>query len=549
MRKIFIYSVSAVLAVSCLSGPALDFGIDTDVISVGAEGGVETVKVTTAESWTATTQDPWITISPANGSGPAECQVIVDSTLYFEGREGNVQIRELSSNAYREFKVSQSGFEHAITLGKNDIELPDFAVSTERSFDVVVSSNVDFDVETPGWLIPSKGKLVLDRQARPRNVTVHFDWIVNTTPQEKVAQVTFKPRGGVEAHADVLKVTQKAAQEIEIGVAGDSLALLAVSRNMNCWVGFDTSQQMKYWNNVDVWDEYDENYEQANRKHLEEYGTKIDGRVRFAEFDFFVTKEGIPYEVQYLTAAEDLVFFGNANTFLLYDLTPGEYICKLKNLKRLTIGAYGLTDLPASFADLKSLEALNIGSNNFQKIPEVLTPENFPNLKTLILLNAQRHVIGNLKINYREDCGGLIDEPDWAGRLLTWDALDTLRLSVNYLQGELPTFEGDSRFPVWSAEEVAACDTLPAALAGIPKVLPHAKLFSINLNRFHGNIPDWLLYHPALDQWYPESLVFPQDGVDRDGNQAKFDNEPVSLEYYYKFYEGCKENPYLGDEE
>lgn len=551
MRKILELSVIAGIIVSLVSCVSQDlaFDVDTEAISIGAEGGVQTIKVSTTDNWIATTQDPWITISPANGIGSAECKVIVDSTLYFNSRKGNVQIRELATDKYLEFTVSQDGFEHSISLKKNTVELPDFAVSTERSFDVVVSSNVEFDVDSPGWLKTSKDKLVLDREARPRNVTVHFEWNINTTPEEKVAKVQFKPRGGVEARADVLTVKQKAAQEIEIGVAGDSLALLAISRNMNCWVGFDTSQQMKFWSNVDVWDEYDENYAEANEKHLEQYGKKIDGRVRYAQFNFFVTKEGLPYEVQYLTAAEDLVFFGNANTFLLYDLTPGEYICKLENLKRLTIAAYGLTDLPAEFVNLKSLESLNIGSNNFQKIPSVLTPENFPNLKTLILLNAERHVIGNLKINYKEDCGGLIDEPDWVGRLLTWEALDTLRLSVNYLQGELPTLEGDPRFPVWSDSEVAACDTLPSALAGTPKVLPHTRLFSINLNRFHGNIPDWLLYHPALDQWFPESLVFPQDGVDREGNQAKFDNEPVSLEYYYKFYEGCKENPYLGDEE
>ena len=47
-------------------------------------------------------------------------------------------------------------------------------------------------------------------------------------------------------------------------------------------------------------------------------------------------------------------------------------------------------------------------------------------------------------------------------RLLRWDALDTLILSVNYLQGSLPSPEDDPDFPKWTRAEVDACDTLPA---------------------------------------------------------------------------------------
>jgi hypothetical protein len=45
-----------------------------------------------------------------------------------------------------------------------------------------------------------------------------------------------------------------------------------------------------------------------------------------------------------------------------------------------------------------------------------------------------------------------------------------------------------------------------------------------------------LLYHPSLDIWIPYSLVFPQEGNDRDGNKAGFSNEPVNLDYYYNLY-------------
>ena len=147
--------------------------------------------------------------------------------------------------------------------------------------------------------------------------------------------------------------------------------------------------------------------------------------------------------------------------------------------------------------------------------------------------------------------GGFVDEctKDENGerqfpvRMLKWNKLDTLRLSVNFLQGSLPDFEDDPEIPRWTAEEVNACDTLPSRLIGLPKVLPNTDLFSVNLNRLSGEIPDWLLLHPKLDLWIPFSLVFPQDGKDLDGNLCGFTNEPANLDYYYKEYVNKKYNP------
>ena len=66
--------------------------------------------------------------------------------------------------------------------------------------------------------------------------------------------------------------------------------------------------------------------------------------------------------------------------------------------------------------------------------------------------------------------------------------------------------------------------------------MPTTKFFAINLNRLSGTLPDWLLYHPAFDIWLPYSFIFPQEGRDRNGNQAIFSNEPPSLQYYYDVY-------------
>ena len=77
----------------------------------------------------------------------------------------------------------------------------------------------------------------------------------------------------------------------------------------------------------------------------------------------------------------------------------------------------------------------------------------------------------------------------------------------------------------------------------MPKVLPDTKFFAINFNRFTGYAPQWLLMHPNLDIWAPFSLVFPQEGKTKDGRNAGFYNEPVSLDYYYEIYQNKKYNP------
>ena len=298
----------------------------------------------------------------------------------------------------------------------------------------------------------------------------------------------------------------------------------------------DASKRMEEWSGVTLWVE-----------GMEGCTPEKVGRVKSAEFTFMNTKEKLPYEFRYLTAADELYIFGNTNTFQR-SLELGDDICELTQLRRLTVGAYGLVSLPKSLAKLKNLEYLNICSNNFQTVPDVLTKENFPNLRSLVMNANQRSVIYDLSNTTRTDLGGFIDEPEFPVDLIKWN-LDTLVLSVNYLHGKLPDFLDDDEVPCYEQADIDAVDTLPQYLADkrIKKVMTKTKRFAINHNRLTGNLPDWLLYHPALDLWVPYSLVFSQEGRGRDNKQAGFDNEPPSLSYYYKLYT-TKQQP-TGEEE
>ena len=543
--NIFVLAVVAFAAIACTNEPEIvDFKSDVNSIEVGASGGVKKIRIQSSDEWVASVgmqsngdPNPWITVSPANGRGSVACDFIIDSALTAYPRQATVSIRNIRTNKEQRITVKQEGYEYAIEVDRTDVEVKKFAEYGKRYFDVVVKTNFPFEVKIPQnsqyWIsrepaskLGDAYQLDLNRGIRPREVKVRFNWKINNSADTRLTDIEFVPTSDTiqVAHSDILRVVQEAAEPIVPETrAGDSLALLNIANTMQCWTVWDSSTPMNRWNGVTLWEE-----------RMDGCTPEKVGRVKRVEIFLCNSFEGLPYEFQYLTQAEEIYIFSNENS-MLKSLNLGEHICKLSNLKRLTVGAFGLSELPEEFKNLKNLEYLDLGSNNFQRVPSIITKENFPNLRALVLNAQQRHAVSDLS-NTRyatEDLGGLIEEEKFPEHLLKW-GLDTLVLSVNYLHGELPSFENDPEVPKWTEAEVIAADTLPMALVGTPKVMPTTKTFRINHNRLSGEAPKWLMMHPALDWWVPFSLIFPQEGRWSDGAKSGFSNEPASLVDYYK---------------
>ena len=543
--NIFVLAVAALAAIACTNEPEIvDFKSDINSIEVGASGGVKKVRIQSSDEWVASVgmqsngdPNPWITVSPANGRGSVACDFIIDSALTAYPRQATVSIRNIRTNKEQRIIVKQEGYEYSVEVDRTDVEVKKFAEYGKRYFDVVVKTNFDFEVKIPQnsqyWIsrepaskLGDAYQLDLNRGIRPREVVVRFNWKINNSADTRLTDIEFVPTSDTikVAHSDILRVVQEAAEPIVPETrAGDSLALLNIANTMQCWTVWDSSTPMNRWNGVTLWEE-----------RMEGCTPEKVGRVKRVEIFLCNSFEGLPYEFQYLTQAEEIYIFSNENS-MLKSLNLGEHICKLSNLKRLTVGAFGLSELPEEFKNLKNLEYLDLGSNNFQRVPSIITKDNFPKLRALVLNAQQRHAVSDLS-NTRyatEDLGGLIEEEKFPEHLLKW-GLDTLVLSVNYLHGELPSFENDPEVPKWTEAEVIAADTLPMALVGTPKVMPTTKTFRINHNRLSGEAPKWLMMHPALDWWVPFSLIFPQEGRWSDGTKSGFSNEPASLVDYYK---------------
>ena len=91
------------------------FAIDKEDITIGADGGTDVVNVSSGGEWAASSTEPWVNISPANGSGVTECTVVIDSTLINGIRTAEVRFTPVSYTHLDVYKrqvydVARSGY-------------------------------------------------------------------------------------------------------------------------------------------------------------------------------------------------------------------------------------------------------------------------------------------------------------------------------------------------------------------------------------------------------------------------------------------------------
>ena len=560
MKRTTIILLSVLLFAACQDENLLPrFEVDKPVITIGAEGGTEFLQVSSPTEWVAMSTEPWVSISPANGIGETRCNISIDSTLVDGSRTATLYFRTLGEGDLR-VSVNQLGFGKQIILEDSVLTIASSTNSlADRYFEATVTANIPFGIkieyeESPliEWITPSKVELELDRGSRPRTTTVRFDWKINTQFEERVAHIHFVPLNAEDIleHPAMLTLTQEAAPTITDDRAGDSLALITIIDRLQLLSPWEVSENMQYWPNITLWEATDEEIISG------EVPQAAIGRVRSADIMMCYTKESIPQEIRYLKYIETLNIYSNVNTMLL-SIELGSEVCELEYLKHLQIGAFGLVSLPDEFVKLgDKLESLDLSSNNFEDIPAILTKENFPKLKRLYFIDCRRWTVTNLgNKDTHEDGIGLhfnANENDALKRLLLWDTLEELRLSNNYIEGQIPDFiVGQDGVEAWSQADVEAWggDTIKN-LVGMPKIMPNMKRLTLNLNFFTGKLPEWVLYHPHLLDWFPESLIYMQkeNGIDSDGKLVKFDNEPTDYEYYYNFFPGYREKYEIKEE-
>lgn len=592
--------------------------LDKEDIAIGPQGGTEQIAIAASQDWVANTSEPWLMLSPANGVGSVEGTIKVDSTLSNTLRSTELSFQGANGQS-RKLTITQFGYGKQIFLKDPVVEIENSGSYDNRAFESLISANVECKIgkieysfegdltdaekaenesERKGWLLNSKDEdkltgtnlgIVLDRKYRPRSVKFKFRWAMNVVPAVRVAKVHLVPVKAEDELVDadgkpiddvILTVRQKAAPKIEDNRAGDSLSVIMINQKLGSIATFDSSDNMRNWSGVTLWE--------ATDKFVKDHPEAV-GRVRSVKFSMFNLKSGetLPKEVGNLKFLESFSVAANENN-QIREVELGDEICSLKYLKYLTVQAYGLTQLPASFVNLgKSLETLNLVSNNFNKLSDItniVNEKNFPKLRNLILYAQRRtDVVTNIASLGEKNASGVYVYNNYpiglygkvnAGsadrqallKLLTWDKLNTLELSYCFLEGELPTDEemtealeaagkatrySESDFSTNKKDylDKLVGDTCKWLLSGwdnpvtckhkdgsvvyedvyplqVPRVLPNCRQLSLNLNFLTGAVPKWILYHPHLVEWTPSIMIFNQQpkGKNSDGAAVGFSN-------------------------
>lgn len=608
--------------------------LDKEEIAIGPQGGTEQIAIAASQDWVANTSEPWLMLSPANGVGSVEGTIKVDSTLSNTLRSTELSFQGANGQS-RKLTITQFGYGKQIFLKDPVVEIENSDSYDKRAFESLISANVECKIgkieysfegdltdaekaenesEREGWLLNSKDEdkltgtklgIVLDRKYRPRTVNFKFRWEMNVVPAVRVAKVHLVPVKAEDQLVDadgkpiddvILTVRQKAAPKIEDNRAGDSLSVIMINQKLGSIATFDSSDNMRNWSGVTLWEATDD-FVKIHPEAL--------GRVRSVKFSMFNLKSGetLPKEVGNLKFLESFSVAANENN-QIREVKLGDEICSLKYLKNLTVQAYGLTQLPANFVNLgKSLESLNLVSNNFNKLSDItniVNEKNFPKLRNLIFYAQRRtDVVINLASLGEKNAAGVYVYNNYpiglygkvnAGsadrqallKLLTWDKLNTLELSYCFLEGELPTddemteaLETAGKATRYSKSDFSSNkadyldklvgDTCKWLLSGwnnpvtckhkdgsvvyedvsplqVPRVLPNCRQLSLNLNFLTGAVPKWILYHPHLVEWTPSIMIFNQQpkGKNSDGAAVGFSNMTEDS-YSYDYYYGTSD--------
>lgn len=461
--------------------------LDKTEITMGAEGGVEKIAVSSSDQWVTSTKEPWLAISPANGIGSAVCEVAIDSSLVNLARTTEI-LFAMNGRTPQKVTVTQFGFSKQILIKEPEVKIASSDRYDDRVFKSTISTNVEFKIERidysfaeeatmtdeqkadaesdrKDWLNLVKkdalDALKLDRGARPRTLKVDFRWGMNVVPYTRIARVRLVPvkdedvndlvdENGNKIDAVVLTVRQEAAMKIEDNRSGDSLAVITINNKLQSMMQIDASENMMNWSNVTLWE--------ATDKEMEHMPEEAVGRVRSVSFTMINLQDGesLPKEIRHLKYLESFTVQNNENN-QIRTILMGEEIGELQYLKNLTVVAIGINALPDNFVKLgNTLETLDLRSNNFPSlsvITDVVNKDNFGKLKGLSLTGCRAtdvlrdlSLISGGKYNGR-DVGLHVNisedqtQKDAFLKLLTWDKLISVELSYNFFEGELPTDE------------------------------------------------------------------------------------------------------------
>lgn len=534
-NRILIIGLISFISFSCKEDDTTINGIEVDKTEINMydAGGEDEISVSANGDWIAKSNASWCMVSPANGNGDAVCRVVVDQSTRYDERTAKITF--ICGSDLKEVTVSQLGYEPVIKIITDEVSLPYYADEEKSYFDVEVMSNVAYDVnieqtESDNEWITEDEKYdysYTPSLTKPESKKFRFHYDINSNLEDRTLNIIFKEKkeGGI---VSTYKVTQEHMEKIIPSRRGDSLTVVTMARLMNLFGTYwDTSRPITHWDNIET-EEIQYTYKDPEAGIEKD---TIEERIVGISFFMFETDRSIPFQIVNLDELRTLEIKANSNSYLK-SIKLGDEVTKLKKLQSLSLYAYGLSELPApeAWAEMTNLEELNLFGNSFLKLGKptekgtlLWSLSGLSNGKVITKLDGTTMTVkrdktlkylelgGNRKKDSMDDMTDLPLGVDWEKDLgLTgkvdnslftmFPDLEHLGLGYNYLFGELEDIENPGT------------------------VMPKLRTLRLNMNKFHGELPNWILEHKNRGCWDPEVLIFNQSGKSPETEEVGFTN-------------------------
>ncbi len=526
MRKLFIYGISILLfsLLGCSDDEVKpELKLSETEIELNASVTEYIIKVTSVDSWNASSTASWCIISPSSGNGNGVFKITLEAND--ELAERNAEVKVISDGKTQIISVKQ--------LPKSILSFSRSHISIEKNSvqdTLVITSSYEWTAsEDLSWLTfsPSKG------EAGKTVCTFKLD--PNSDQFSRKGVVNFKLNCSDEVYS--LDITQEG--EFKSLRQRDSVALVEIFSSVldpeiypEFWSeNWDVNKPITTWKGVAT--------QIINKEHR-----VVELNMSLIPMSFSWTPwrlEEFPKEIGYLTELkilniEHLKAFGvlpdeigNLTNLVRLAAVDNNFtsipnsIVKLKNLEELDMSENQLSgSLPESIGELVNLKKLKLSHNFFQEIPDIFSkmqklksldisrslelsfdgtastnifPESILSLNELIYLNISRNDFAG---NFPEQIGNLLNlktilaydnkfEGSIPASIGNIKGLQTLNLARNLLSGSIPSEISNCN----SLANLIVCENqltgeVPSSFGG----LIYIQTMDLSDNQLTGTLPD-----------------------------------------------------------
>ena len=157
---------------------SVDLSVSPASLSFTANGGTKTINITSSSSWTASSDQSWLTVSPAAGSNDAEVTVKAEANTSTSPRTAKITVTDGETSQV--IDVTQAGENVSLSVSKSSLSFTEAGGSES----VTITSNTSWTVtSSQSWLTvsPTYG-------TGTKSVTIKAD--ANTNTSSRTATVT-----------------------------------------------------------------------------------------------------------------------------------------------------------------------------------------------------------------------------------------------------------------------------------------------------------------------------------------------------------------------